>query len=148
MQTDDIAAWLTQILDEDEAVADGLMTKYGCSPARWGMGDKIPGTDQHIIVSEWTRADGSTARESIGIAASRELVLRLTFRDPASALARIAADRQILATYLAYRDAPERMTDVRADSWWRALDEVVRLLALPHADRPGYQEAWRPARLL
>lgn len=130
-QPADIAAWLTAIWDEQETAAReevemvaeyfpadrGYSWKYRWSRQIWHGG----------LASNLSTMPGAPS--------------------PTEVLARIAADRQILAMYIAYRDAPERMVDVRADSWWRALDEVVRLLALPHAARPGYNENWRPARL-
>lgn len=116
--TDDIAVWLTAIWDEDERAARA----HKDAADGWLEPPPRFGPSHGYV--------GAPVRPTFD---------QITVR--------IAADRQILATYLAFRDAPERMTDVRADSWWRALDEVVRLLALPHAARPGYNENWRPARL-
>lgn len=31
------------------------------------------------------------------------------------------------------------------EAWCQAEDDVLRLLALPYADHPDYDEAWRPA---
>ncbi len=116
---DDLSAWLTQVWDADEA---RLSAPTFCGPV-W------PTTVQM--------------------------------------LARIAADRQILADYrkvlrqqeensdefaLLMRQPGEdyeRLNQVKTFGWQvqgrvEALSAVVRLLASPHADRPGYQSEWRP----
>lgn len=140
MQTDDIAAWLTQILKEDEraaraqkASADGWLEP----PPRFGPSHGYVGAP-----------------------------VRPKFEQ---IIARIEADRQILELHVGAHDCVEIRTGTHPADWpesapwgkpggeWRhAANEhfedescpTVRLLALPHADRPGYQEAWRPARLL
>ena len=59
-------------------------------------------------------------------------------------LARIAADRQILAfvqRVQKYAGDPPGWDSDDADALWH----VVRLLAVPYADRAGYREEWRPA---
>lgn len=51
----------------------------------------------------------------------------------------IAAKRRIIELRLA-AGATEAL---HADAWV-VLGDVVRLLAAPYANRPGYQESWRP----
>lgn len=102
---DDLAAWLTQIWDEQEEL--------------WRQGLR------HPRVIEQT--------------ASRE------------ALARIAADRQILALHKPYQRIIGLGCEVCLGSANKGKDAAfpgfpcptVRLLAQPYADRPGFQEAWR-----
>jgi hypothetical protein len=62
-------------------------------------------------------------------------------------LARIAADRQILAEYTSRGQDANLMLgpDCRRQREWSGLRLAVRILASTYADRPGYQEAWRPA---
>lgn len=104
---DDLAAWLDQVLKEDEA---RLSAPTFCGPV-W------PTTGQM--------------------------------------LARIAADRQILDEHggreVASLDPGTRGQVFIVCRRCRIGERqvvapctTVRLLALPHADRPGYQEAWRP----
>ena len=64
-------------------------------------------------------------------------------------LDRIAADRQILARYqnaCVRADDPTEIQEVRDD--WGVIastyEGVLCILALPYADRPGYQQAWKP----
>jgi len=68
---------------------------------------------------------------------------------PAAVEAMIAANRQILLTHgVAWTDDvctichsyPDGVTPERAQ--WPC--RTLRLLALPHADRPGYREEWKP----
>ncbi len=64
--------------------------------------------------------------------------------DPWRELARIAADRQILADYLdACRSYTIERTPFREGQRFGLLMALSRL-AEAHADRPGYQEAWKP----
>lgn len=101
-----LIVWLGEILDQDEAVADdGRLTKYGCTPRRWLAGDKLPGSEQQVIVSEWTRADGQVRRDSIAVAGTWDDALAIChLGDPRAALARIDSHRAILADYQALVD--------------------------------------------
>lgn len=65
---------------------------------------------------------------------------------PKRILAEIDAKRQLLAEYeQAARYAKTTWGQSSADqSRARTLGKVVRLIALPYADRPGYREEWRP----
>lgn len=68
------------------------------------------------------------------------------FADPASVLRGIDAVRQILDEF-EQADRYSRTTwgQSNADqSRARTLGKVVRLLALPYSDRPGYLDSWRP----
>lgn len=64
--------------------------------------------------------------------------------DPARVLREIDAKRQMLSTIVegvAAFDGMDPMTTViDADVG----DDLLKLLALPYADRPGYREEWRP----
>lgn len=86
--------------------------------------------------------------------------------DPDRALAEIDAKRRILDLHIGAHDCTEIHTGTYPDDWpadagwgkagkpWaHAVNEhfeadqhcpTVRLLALPMADRPGYDESWRP----
>jgi hypothetical protein len=69
-------------------------------------------------------------------------------------LARIAADRQILALHVAqpsWGDCPQCTGETSHDDdgveYGMGVPQpcpTIRLLASPYADRPGYQEAWKP----
>jgi hypothetical protein len=60
-------------------------------------------------------------------------------------LARIAADRKILAEYVARDNDADLMLgpDCQRQREWAGLRLAIRLKAEQYADRPGFQEAWR-----
>lgn len=142
---DDLAAWLTQIWDGLEAFA----RKAGGDV--WTLDGGIYRKHPTHEVVDWVYDDADE---------------HIAANDPASVLARIAADRQILELHTGAHDCQEIRTGTYSDDWpefipwgtaggqWRHpgaeyFEEgepcpTVRLLALPHADRPGYQGAWRP----
>ena len=57
--------------------------------------------------------------------------------DPARVLAEIDAKRRIL-------DWVDEVSISRAVTWSFDPSRPLRLLALPYADRDGYQQSWRP----
>ena len=59
------------------------------------------------------------------------------FAVPARVLAECEAKRRIVEEYAVTLRAGELMA-------YQTLDDVVRELALPHADHPDYREEWRP----
>jgi uncharacterized protein DUF6221 len=140
-----MAAWLSKILDAEEAMADdGLATRYGCTPTSWYIGEKIPGTEQYLIMAGRILADKRPDHNAIGIAGSHHLAALLVHRDPKSALARVAADRLILEDY---DEAVRRYADNRTplcEGWRHAALMAVARVASAYADRPGYREEWRP----
>lgn len=63
------------------------------------------------------------------------------FADPARVLREIDAKRRLLYQF------EQRGNSVRATAglWDGGVwDDMLRLLALPYADRPGYRKEWRP----
>ena len=124
---DDLSAWLTQIWDEDEArVREALAPDYaGDRPKFYD----VPGGH----------------RDDWGL---------WTFHvDPASVLARIAADRQILKWCTEREqiwvgglgDDPSDPKHYVPGALAHPTDSVaLRLLASAYADRPGYRAEWAP----
>lgn len=88
------------------------------------------------------RVDPHQAPADLRAMVTREGSAPFLVVDSALVLADIAAKRRIL-------DLPNRAVDhpsYRDDyDSAKALDDTIRLLALPYANRPGYQHAWRPA---
>lgn len=146
--SDDIAAWLTAIWDEDEAAAEGngtiawLTFRDADGSMRYtAVASGEP--DDHWVIDGDERTDYAAVN---------------VVHDWRAVLARIAVDRQILAIHTGSHECPS--ADDACGYWqpgtkWHDGEEwvinpecpTVRLLALPHADRPGYQESWRPAPL-
>jgi hypothetical protein len=85
----------------------------------------------------WLRAqlDEDEANLRAGLAEYAETNREAEFR---FRLAEVDAKRRILDEHA------ERGGTCTACSWQGAPCHTVRLLALPYADRPGYQEGWRP----
>jgi hypothetical protein len=122
---DDLATWLTQILDQDEArvraaIADDCGQDGGFEDAF----DLLTGHGPLAFVPRF------------GEAAAAMIV----WQTPRRALARIEADRQMLKRCTDYL-ASHLSDDFSGDS---LAEDIVKGLALPHADRPGYREEWRP----
>ena len=62
------------------------------------------------------------------------LAVHISEHDPARVLREIDAKRQIVDRYAWLREHG----DTGGAAW------ILQALALPYADRPGYQESWRP----
>lgn len=123
--TADLVTWLTQVWDEDEALATSALDLSKVH---------IPTGDGYEIRYTWMR----------------ELLLNDKLQSgwtmeaastPASVLTRVAADRKILALHAQTWDQGRYET---CDTCWGEWPCVTaRLLAQPYADREGWQEAWR-----
>ena len=142
---DDLTAWLTQIWDEREEMAKQA------SPGPWRLNaehDEVLAADDIEVCTAFALSNNQLRWTARHIAAN----------DPASVLARIAAGRQILADWQQangeHQSWCEEYDDFGAiEDYGRAdkvrgalesLERIVRLLAQPYADRPGYLEEWRP----
>lgn len=133
----DLVTFLNARLDEDEAVARAAMeytdrdwdanvepdTRYG-----WRAflnGDRDPIGELNVFSGD-----------------PRPIVAHIVRWDPARVLADITAKRQIIAAYVADRDATvytELVSTVRRDR----MEYVVRVLASGYVDHPDFQAAWK-----
>ncbi|GGW15787.1 hypothetical protein GCM10018980_51560 [Streptomyces capoamus] len=136
--------WLRSQLSEDERIARA-------AGGRW-----------RELSGNWVAAAEGDHRVAMVLAAGERA--HIVAHDPARVLREIDAKRQILGLY---NSAVEERATLRArmrevidsdrDEFGRLHNEetrlietartltpVVRLLALPYADRPGYREDWRP----
>lgn len=139
--TDDIATWLTGIWDEDDR-AEGR---------RFRSRKDVPQPDS--IMHGWPEDDLVTIRRPLSdsdtVMSHVDYIAEFCEPNPdLFMLARIVADRQILELHEPYT------SEEHGTACWTCGShgvpypcKTLRLLALPHADRPGYQESWRPARL-
>lgn len=128
----DLVTWLRAQLDEDERVArEAILVvaeSFNALGDRWlwggGGGKGVPlDLFDALDVGEWM--------EPIGQHIARH--------DPAHVLADVAAKRAILDLF---EDAgATRILHVDA---FGVMREAVRHLAAVYADRPGYDESWRP----
>lgn len=133
---DDLVQWLRAQLDEDEQIARaataGPWAQSGIGEYGWGVSFSAPGAGVEADDSDQGRADAD----------------HIAAWDPARVLREIDAKRQLLDLHAPgeteYVDGDVCMAcDVRGSAPFYPC-KTLRLLALPHADRPGYQESWRP----
>lgn len=147
---DELVRWLGQQLDEDERTArraadydDGAAHDVHGPPGTWACLDE----------SEWFGPSyrGGTVAPRIGNVNAPELGAHIVAWHPARVLRGIDAKRQTLAELEAAEQTMEQATRDRdtgryntARAEWVVLRRVVRRDAAVYADRPGYQEGWRP----
>lgn len=144
--------WLRDQLDEDKRIAHVAVALAGPVPGslNWrsveGLSDE---GGAYWCITTTPPDDTAPTVELVGSGMSgggvhEEALARfIVEHDPARVLREIDAKRQVLDEF-EQADRYSRTTwgQSNADqSRARALGKVVRLLALPYADRPGYEEA-------
>jgi hypothetical protein len=131
---DDLVTWLREQIDEDEQVA---RRADHADPAPWCT----EGHERDARVLTYTGGvfHGSSGDMRLAVA---EHIAR---HDPARVLREVKAKRRILD------GIASRLDEDEDDHRWEGADAetdgmastVLRLLALPYADRPGYRDEWR-----
>jgi hypothetical protein len=131
---DDLVRWLGEQLDEDERTAreSGGAAWEELPVSGWVHTSPLPAT-------EWQPPGYDHHVASAPLPADRAHIIR---HDPARVLREVDAKRRLvyLAVQLPKVTAGTDMFDNHRDAW----AEVLKQLALPYADRPGYREEWRP----
>jgi hypothetical protein len=124
MQTNehvDLANWLTAVWDEEERLAK----KAGGD--RWIIDGSIVHENRpHEDVVDWVYDEADE---------------HIAYHDPASVLARIAADRKILAAWLYLAEGTGPLSDELAGQL-KAYGWAVQYIAEAHRDRPGFRSEW------
>lgn len=137
---EDLAAWLTAVWDEEERLASDDLT-----PGPWTLEYECPeGEHDHDWDEVWIAGHHRSTVAGFNeryTCAPRDAA-HIVRQQPASVLARIAADRKILADYQRLLfDDPLRRTD-----YFRgqrdALEYVVKHKAEQYADREGFRSEW------
>lgn len=114
---DDLLRWLGEQLDEDERIA-------------------------RAADADLSNLTGCVEIEYPEIKADEKHALR---HSPARVLREIDAKRQLLARYeRAMENRRAHPDDLASAGALLALHGVVKLIALPYEDRPGFREEWRP----
>ncbi|MDX3637823.1 DUF6221 family protein [Streptomyces europaeiscabiei] len=126
----DLVQWLRAQLDEDERIAraaGGLAWSRSEHP--WDTAVAIRDSEgERVVCDEGWPSEG----QEVHIAAW----------DPARVLREIDAKRQLLARHeRAMENRQAHPVDLASAGALLALHGAVKLLALPYADRPGYEEA-------
>lgn len=114
----DLVEFLTARLDEDEQAAMRVKSNW-----------RQIGETGVIVASDGGYAEECANGNWTGIA---EHIVR---HDPARVLAEVDAKRQLIDWVLKWPMRPHLPSSV---------DGVLERLALPYADHPDYNEAWRP----
>ncbi|MEU9640922.1 DUF6221 family protein [Streptomyces sp. NPDC048188] len=149
----ELVQWLRAQLNNDEEVATAP-TRATWASAEWGF--SVVDGDPHVDL-------GTVHLDPVS--GLNELEMRhIAEHDPARVLREVDARRRILDRFatavedrVALRARMREVTDTDPDEFGRLHREesglieaaehlvpVVRLLALPYADRPGYRDEWRP----
>lgn len=134
---DDLGQWLTTQLDEDE------QTARAATPGPWEQGGV---GDFGWTVNFSRRNSGAETEDSEEGYADAAFIAEW---DPARVLREIDAKRKLIAEHPSIN-----VSDLGSDCGTCVWPDTVmaapwpcptlRLLALPYADREGYQESWHP----
>lgn len=162
----DLTDWLRQQIDEDERVANAA------TPGPWRWGDwssnfgtleqerntleRAPGYGEFPVI----RQRDDEADEVLRLLDPLEIAgddypanaAHIARHDPARVLREVAAKRAIVEDYLlvvangAIEDAtqPDEVRAAARDLIVKTLRVALLRLASVYADRPGYDESWRP----
>ncbi|MFG1846749.1 DUF6221 family protein [Micromonospora carbonacea] len=137
---DALIVWLHAQLDAREARARAAAAEY---PGNTGLHWEA----RHGSVGPANPIDSNPVADAAGWGSLGEATAEhIADNDPASALAEVEATRRILDTV--YPEAVKLEETI-----WQefsnypnpsASELLLKTLALPHADREGYREEWRP----
>jgi hypothetical protein len=141
----DLVPWLSAQIDEDERVAKAA------TPGPWATDDPWLSDVVGSLVDRRRVADCSVGMGyrdgSLGDAA------HIACHDPLRVLAEVEAKRRLVEAIVNLKRGKTVRTFRTATGGpgtWNSRDHedqrpaLLRLLALPYADRPGYREEWRP----
>jgi len=140
----DLITWLRAQLDEDERVArEATSGPWRYNPAKvWHLPADLPtrrNGEEFVGAGPLDATVGVAATGPADHPQSMADARYIARHHPARVLAEVEAKRRILDEIEAEHGACLGEGCVPADT-----DHIVRLLALPYADRPGYLEEWRP----
>lgn len=129
---DDLAAWLTARLDEDERVA--LAVRADDRRWDWAAGDETVGSagGSYVACGPW------------GGDVNAEFAAHIARWDPARVLAEVEAKRAILRLAAKVRAWTDGSAGATAGYAAVVISDSLRALALPYRDRAGYRPEWAP----
>lgn len=146
---DDLTAWLGEQLDVDAEAARSADVKQG--DPTWWVSPALASGDLYTVRSDRDNApiarierlyddDGHTV-----VLDGRAVAEFIAAHDPARVLREIDAKREAVAKcaeWLSYGPVGDTEYDRAGDGAYAdAAETMLRLLALPYANRPGYAEA-------
>ena len=153
----DLAEWLEVQIAEDERRARAArrdqteIDRLSRQPIRTVKDDGVWTTGEHAMDEREVTGAGIHIYDEGGH--TLEQAVHIATWDPARVLAECDTKRRIIDQW---RTAKEVLEDMHAadNTDWEdlegpygeidALDTVLKLLAVPYADRPGYLAEWRP----
>jgi hypothetical protein len=128
----DLDTWLLEQIAADEAAARSAFAGHNQAWPTWSARSGVLATGEGDIDDLIVINDAPIARH-------------MATWDPARALAECETKRRIINMWRkAVPLGPMSLRSVSEHARYVALDEVIGLLALPYADRPGYREEWKP----
>ncbi|MET9729248.1 DUF6221 family protein [Streptomyces sp. NPDC006458] len=151
--TDEFLQWLRAQLDYDEQIAraasapdiQGQDPQPSWAARHYPTGD-TGGPRQATVTARGTLVASELNPWNIDVAMAR--VVHMAEHDPARVLAEVEAKRGVLRQYDELREQVRHPVSAESRARARALQgeigDVLCLLALPYADRPGYLDEWRP----
>jgi hypothetical protein len=161
---DNLAQWLGEQLDEDERIARAAshVLRDG---AHWSL-DEWHGREQpHSLIAQGTTEQPVALGHFTADPVPTEQALHIARHDPARVLRDVHSKRRIIELHSVVhreigwlKDGQEEHDEIPVcslcvprHSHYQQREDVpqgsclmVRLLALPYADRPGYREDWAP----
>jgi hypothetical protein len=136
---DDLVKWLGAVLDDLERLAKAA------TPGPWlAVTPAIPAPPAHLVSQQ--AGDDPLIFGEVGALADAQHIIHW---DPARVLAEIEAKRAILDLYRTHDDRTSAalaagLNPSHPDERRNAVWAVLRLLALPYRDRPGFRPEWAP----
>ncbi|MGI5135860.1 DUF6221 family protein [Streptomyces sp. CA-106110] len=127
---DDLIQWMRVQLDEDERFA------RAATEGPWFLRDEsIIGADGTEVVAGGRLGGEASVFESTADA------LHIVVHDPVRVLREVDAKRRLLYEFDRRANHVRRTELPATGGVW---DDLLRMLALPYVDRPGYRDEWRP----
>ena len=142
---DDLVQWLRDQLDEDERIARATT-------------DRQPYDEWDAVGDD---REGDTARSFWSVVkiarmertpAARDLAVHIAAHDPARVLREIEAKRRVLDECAYWNEKLNQEAIDQPKHPYPCLGEILdavnpilRALALPYEDRPGFREEWQPS---
>jgi hypothetical protein len=146
--TDELAAWLLEQIDADEQRAQAIPENARVwNHDQPGVNFGPPDASTEPALLDLGGADGSAVQVSGPEVDDDQTTVspaeadHIAAWDPARVLAECDAKRQLVEAHAELGHSPCDAHDasLRSESC-----EVLRLLALPYTDRPGYRAEWSP----
>ncbi|GAA1431763.1 hypothetical protein GCM10009601_51410 [Streptomyces thermospinosisporus] len=121
----DLVVWLRAQLDDDERIARATEWCAGTQTFNGWNAAQVDEVDWEI----------RSRNAVIGSGLGEEFARHIAEHDPARVLREIDAKRRLIGRI---------NTHATVMGWDEIHGDLLRSLALPYADRPGYREEWRP----